>query len=471
MRKFKFHHQGQSLIGIIIVLVVVSLISGGLYYYLSKQIPEVPEITEKPAEEEVVKPKEVAPPPEEELPEEEVAPEEVPPEEVTPQEEVAAPPCQDECSSAGLKRCFNNGYQTCGNYDEDNCLEWSSVTACPVSAICQNGICIQQKCNDGTSYGKCSTNKPKYCEGGNLVDKCSTCGCLEGMMCRDDNTCIKIERGEIINVGLIIFKYSDTVLPDVVYCLWPTKSRSLAFEECYDVNYGGKGEILSKYPVLDLITDSINKKRVFQYDVIHSLYYLPDYFRNEASKYGLDLKVNLYFQGVFDLTESLPQTYKRPTGGLVLTDYSFFVNQAEKRINLSSFDKLMIVFLNDQDFQDREEAFEFSSAYHQKSAILNFRIRGNLFNNNYLITLSHEFQHVLGARDLYLEPCPRGPYWSCCMDPEGIPEPNKIPKYPQTKACSMCQSIQLNAEGLGQSASLENIVTCQRTAKEMGWLK
>lgn len=46
--------QGQSLIGIIIVLVTVGLISGGLYYYLSKQLPEIPEIAEKPAEEEVV---------------------------------------------------------------------------------------------------------------------------------------------------------------------------------------------------------------------------------------------------------------------------------------------------------------------------------------------------------------------------------------------------------------------------------
>jgi hypothetical protein len=181
--------------------------------------------------------------------------------------------------------------------------------------------------------------------------------------------------------------------------------------------------------------------------------------------------VNLSFQGVFDLTESLPQTYKRPSGGLVLTDYSFFVNQAEKRIDLSSFDKLMIIFLNDQDFQDREEGFEFSSAYYQEAAILNFRIRGDLFSNHYLTTLSHEFQHVLGASDLYLEPCPRGNYWSCCMDPAGIPEPTKVPKYPQSKACSMCQSIALNADGEGQAPGFEDVVICPETAKEMGWLK
>jgi hypothetical protein len=90
MQKTNFHHRGQSLIGIIIILVVVGLISGGLYYYLQKQIPKVPEITEKPVEEEIVKPEKevVTPPPEEELPKEEVVPEEAPPEEVTPPEEV-----------------------------------------------------------------------------------------------------------------------------------------------------------------------------------------------------------------------------------------------------------------------------------------------------------------------------------------------------------------------------------------------
>lgn len=42
-----FYNHGQNLIAIIIVLVGVGLITGGLYYYFSKQIPEVPKITEK----------------------------------------------------------------------------------------------------------------------------------------------------------------------------------------------------------------------------------------------------------------------------------------------------------------------------------------------------------------------------------------------------------------------------------------
>ena len=161
-------NKGQSLIGIIIVLVVVCLISGGFYYYLSKQIPEIPQITEKPAEE-VVPPEEEKVPPKEERPE------------IT---------CQDECSPAGSKKCSDNGYQICGNYDDDPCLEWGLITICPLNTICQNGICIQQKCIDGTLYGRCSANKPKYCDNGNLVDKASLCGCPSDYTVYD-NRCLE----------------------------------------------------------------------------------------------------------------------------------------------------------------------------------------------------------------------------------------------------------------------------------------
>ena len=51
MKEFNFYARGQSLIGIILVLVIVGLISGGLYYYFQRQIPEAPEITEESSEE------------------------------------------------------------------------------------------------------------------------------------------------------------------------------------------------------------------------------------------------------------------------------------------------------------------------------------------------------------------------------------------------------------------------------------
>jgi len=46
-----------------------------------------------------------------------------------------------------------------------------------------------QKCTDNTPYGQCSQNKPLYCENGNLIEKCGTCGCPNEQICLANQTC------------------------------------------------------------------------------------------------------------------------------------------------------------------------------------------------------------------------------------------------------------------------------------------
>jgi hypothetical protein len=122
MKKFNFQNRGQGLIGIIIILAIVALIGGGAYYYFSREMQKVPEIPQKPAEE-ITKPKEITPPKEEILEEKQLPKKEEKP--------------------------------------------------------------IVQKCTDGTPYGECSHNKPKYCDNGNLVDKCTICECPLGYYCNE----------------------------------------------------------------------------------------------------------------------------------------------------------------------------------------------------------------------------------------------------------------------------------------------
>lgn len=134
--KTNFYNYGQSLIGIIIVLVVVGLIGGGLYYYLQKQILEVPEIPQKSAEE-VVKPEErVVTSSEEELPTEEVEAEKpkIKKPEITKPEVQAtfelrskflqADPTAQAISSGKIKtvdvRMFSSVYGMQGTYSTDN---------------------------------------------------------------------------------------------------------------------------------------------------------------------------------------------------------------------------------------------------------------------------------------------------------------------------------------------------------------
>jgi hypothetical protein len=76
--------------------------------------------------------------------------------------------------------------------ENGNLINKCSICGCPANTVCQDEICIQQeqKCSDGTLYGRCSTDKPKYCDNGNLIDKCNLCGCLLGQnKCLGNGSC------------------------------------------------------------------------------------------------------------------------------------------------------------------------------------------------------------------------------------------------------------------------------------------
>ncbi|OGD57257.1 hypothetical protein A2V71_01205 [Candidatus Berkelbacteria bacterium RBG_13_40_8] len=133
--KRNLSNQGQSIIGIIIVLVAVGLISSGFYYYLSKQTQEV--------NEEAIFSPTITPLPEE------VTPTPTPTPTLTP-----------------------------------------APTPNPTPTLTPTPTPVVQKCTDGTIYGQCSATKPKYCEKGNLVNKCSICDCHSGQQCQTAENCV-----------------------------------------------------------------------------------------------------------------------------------------------------------------------------------------------------------------------------------------------------------------------------------------
>ena len=48
--------------------------------------------------------------------------------------------CENECEANAVV-CEGNGYKSCGQFDEDTCLEWSEVTACSDQQTCEKGVC------------------------------------------------------------------------------------------------------------------------------------------------------------------------------------------------------------------------------------------------------------------------------------------------------------------------------------------
>jgi hypothetical protein len=112
--------------------------------------------------------------------------------------------CIDFCNPSGSKRCFENGYQTCGNYDNDPCLEWSTTTNCNagIGETCSNGLCSTSCTNECSTSGnkQCSGNSYKTC-GNYDADSClewSTTDCDIGETC-SNGQCVEIPSNWTIN--------------------------------------------------------------------------------------------------------------------------------------------------------------------------------------------------------------------------------------------------------------------------------
>ncbi len=127
--------------------------------------------------------------------------------------------CSNTCSTNGSKQCSGSGYQVCGNYDSDSCLEWSSVSSCSFGYTCSNGACIQapttnqtQSCTDqcSSSWQSCTSNATAswYAPCGNFdSDSCLEWGpvnyCSTGSACSCQNnvcSCQTIQTNQTTNV-------------------------------------------------------------------------------------------------------------------------------------------------------------------------------------------------------------------------------------------------------------------------------
>lgn len=110
----------------------------------------------------------------------------------------------------GLVCAFSEGAEVC--VEDWSCTEWSPEACPPTSAqtrACtdlnscgttenrptESRECTISACPDGTPYGFCSATKPGYCRDGNIIDKCSACGCDSGYECANES-CQAIQEDE-----------------------------------------------------------------------------------------------------------------------------------------------------------------------------------------------------------------------------------------------------------------------------------
>ncbi len=129
---------------------------------------------------------------------------------------IIAEVCSTDDLRAGLKKSLVNfltdpsGAELSAEENRDLLVFYLSIPDTQVTADCSNtgsesGMRMNEimhkintrisdsssVCNDGTSYSTCSLTKPEYCYNGELIDKCTICGCNEGQMC-ENNECVDL---------------------------------------------------------------------------------------------------------------------------------------------------------------------------------------------------------------------------------------------------------------------------------------
>ncbi len=99
--------------------------------------------------------------------------------------------CSDECPSQGDKRCSTDGYDTCGDYDIDPCLEWGGHVACPSGYKCDGGACVED-CQDECTEGE------RICDGAGY----RVCGDYDTDSCLDWSAIYPCGSGEVCDGGV-----------------------------------------------------------------------------------------------------------------------------------------------------------------------------------------------------------------------------------------------------------------------------
>ena len=105
--------------------------------------------------------------------------------------------CEDECAAPGVRECVGESvsWRECGQFDDDSCLDWSASTACGPAEKCEEGACVpveeevlecSHDCIDGERI--CDADGVKTC-GQFDEDECRDWSevepCQEGYSCRN----------------------------------------------------------------------------------------------------------------------------------------------------------------------------------------------------------------------------------------------------------------------------------------------
>lgn len=115
--------------------------------------------------------------------------------------------CSDECAPAAA-RCEQNGVQRCGEVDGDPCLEWGLSAPCPGDQVCAHGRC-EAACADECAPGSAR------CQG----EAVSACGSFDDDPCAEWGAAVLCGDGERCSGGACAPDCSDECVDGARRCV------------------------------------------------------------------------------------------------------------------------------------------------------------------------------------------------------------------------------------------------------------
>lgn len=118
-------------------------------------------------------------------------------------------PCTDDCEAAGDRECLGDRYRVCGAHDDDPCLDWGAPEVCPADHTCSEGLC-QQDCEDD-----CDVDGELRCHGDQARRRC---GQYDSDLCLDWSSLVPCGEDRVCAEGECVPSCSDDCLAGAVRC-------------------------------------------------------------------------------------------------------------------------------------------------------------------------------------------------------------------------------------------------------------
>lgn len=107
--------------------------------------------------------------------------------------------CQDDCTASGARACEGAGAKTCDYHDADSCLDWGPVVSCEGEETCSNGTC-SELCTD-----ECEADGEAQCSLGGV----QSCGQYDEDACLDLSDVVPCSQGLVCSSGVCAASCSD----------------------------------------------------------------------------------------------------------------------------------------------------------------------------------------------------------------------------------------------------------------------